>query len=252
MQTTKQETLHNGPPKRGLWGGGVALLGLGFLMLTAAGVGSYRIYQRQVTKYTSDSARSLPVVTVSPEELQEIESRMEAVQSSDEQEGEPEQLVLTAGDINALISQEQRLRGRVLVAIRNGQVEADVSLPTDGVPGAEGRYFNGLVIMAAALDDGELTVTMQQASVNGEPVPETIMALIRKQNFAKGVERNPELVQNLKRFDRLEIVEDKIILIADPKESDETVGSGRPADAVQKSTSTAKERENRSLDNRRA
>lgn len=228
------------------------VLGLGFLMLLVAGVAAYRSYQRQVTKYTSDRARPLPVVTVSPEKLEEIEARVEALQSSKEPEGEPEQLILTAGDINALLSQEQRLRGRVFVSIRNGQVEADVSLPTDGVPGAEGRYFNGLVIMAAALDDGKLTVTMQQARVNGEPVPETIMAQIRKQNFAEGMERNPELAQNLKRFDRLEIVEDKIILSSDPKKSDEATGDGRPVDAVQKSTSTAKEGEKRPADNRRA
>lgn len=181
--------------------------------MVALGFGSFWFYKQQVTQYTSEEARPLPVVEVTAEKLEQIESRVEAFQEQVEQQGPPpEPLILNSDDVNALISNEEKLRGKVFVTIEDGLVQADVSLPTDGIPGGEGRYFNGSVSLEASLEDGVLLVKLQQAEVNGAPVPKAFMQAMRNQNLAKDVYKNPELAEKLSKFERLVVEGDQIIL----------------------------------------
>jgi hypothetical protein len=178
----------------------------------AVGLGTYWFYKKQVAQYTSETARPIPVVEASEEQIQAIEERVETFQEEIEKGEAPDQLILTADDINVLISKEEKLRGRVFVTIEDGQIGAEVSFPTDAIPGAKGRFFNGSVVAEASLEDGVLIVTLQSAEVNGQPVPESIMTEIRKENLAKDVYKNVEMAEQLRKFESLEIEGDQIIL----------------------------------------
>lgn len=191
--------------------------------VVATGLAGYWFLSSQVAKYTSETPKELPMVELSADELQELEQRVEVFQDQIESGETPDQLILTADDINALISQDEQLKGKVYVTIGDGQVSAEVSIPTDMIPGAQGRFFNGSVTVDAALDDGVLIVTLQDAEVNGEAVPENIMQGFRRENLAKDLYKDPESARVLAKFESLVIQDDQIILT--PKPQSET-GAG--------------------------
>lgn len=196
----------------------VTLLMVG--LVVAAGFGTYRYYQQQLAQYTSTEARQLPVVDIAPEELKELETRVETFQEKVDKGEAPETLVLTSDELNALISQQEKLRGRVFVTIEDGLIQAEVSFPTDGIPGAQGRFFNGSAGIDAAIENGELVVKLDSAEVNGQSVPEAIMVQLRKENLAKEINKNPEIAKTIAKFERLVIEGDKLILTpkAEPAE----------------------------------
>ncbi len=193
-------------------GGCLSVVGLMVVGVVAIGLGSAWFYNQQLAKYTSEEARPLPVVEVSQEELEELELRVETFQEKVDQGETPEQLVLTADQVNVLISQEEKLRGKVFVTIKDDLIQAEVSIPASALPGGQGRFFNGSVSVDASLEDGVLIVTLQDAEVNGEPVPEQFMREIRKENLAKDMYKNPEMAKKLRKFESLVIEGDRIIL----------------------------------------
>lgn len=181
-------------------------------LLVVVGFGTYRFYKQQVAQYTSEQSRQIPTVEVSPAEMKEIESRVETFQKKVEQGEAREPLVLTAKELNAMINQQEQLRGKVYVTIKDDLIQAEVSFPTDALPGAQGRYFNASASVNASLENGVLVVNLDSAEVKGQAVPEAIMDQIRKENLAKDMNKNPEFVKSLKKFERLVIEGDKVIL----------------------------------------
>jgi hypothetical protein len=208
------------PEKKFPWGcllGGCATIFLvGILAVVGSGIFGYYFVKGQVTKYTSDTPKELPTVEYPPEKVQEVTKRFETFKTTLEKGEKPEKLVLTADDINALISQNEQLRGKVFVRIENGKVSADVSLPTDAFPLGKGRFFNGSVSANASLENGVLIVTLADAEVNGEKVPEEFMGPMRKENLAKDMYKDPDVAKRLGQFESLVIEGDQIILT--PKE----------------------------------
>lgn len=223
--------------KRFPWG---CLLGgcLGVFLLMLIGVGAagwagYSFYRAQLEKYTSPEPVALPVVEMDDAEIAAIEKRVEDFQSQVDAGDAPEQLILTADDINALISKQEKLRGKVFVGIENSELSAEVSFPMDGLPGGKGRYFNGSVTADVALKDGILIVTMAEASVNGNPVPEEIMQALRRENLAKDMYKDPKVAKKLGRFESIVIDEDRIVLTLKQKQDEgtETKEGEQPGDA---------------------
>jgi hypothetical protein len=198
------------------WGclfGGCLLAG--FLMLggvAVTGFAMFQFYKKQLEKYTATEPQELPVITLPPEEVAAIEKRIEEFQTQVEQGVGSEELILTAEDINALIAKEEKLRGRVFVRINDGQVAADVSIPTDRIVGGGGRYFNGSVSVKVELVEGVLFVTVDQAEVNGLPVPEVLMEGLRRENLAKEMYKDVEAAKRLARIEKIEIGNDRIVL----------------------------------------
>lgn len=80
----------------------------------------------------------------------------------------------------------------------------------DAIPGGKGRYFNGSASVDASLEDGVLIVTLQDAEVNGQPVPDAYMREIRKENLAKDMYKDPEVAKRLRKFESLVIEGDKL------------------------------------------
>ena len=108
------------PNQKGCMSGGCltgCLLTFGFLVVLAicAGVGGYFWVSNQVAKYTSQTPVELPTVEYTPEQLAKLETRLETFKEAVEGGEAPEQnLVLTAEEINALISKEEKLAEKSL------------------------------------------------------------------------------------------------------------------------------------------
>jgi hypothetical protein len=208
-------------------------------VMVAVGFGTYHFFTQQVAQYTSTEPRQLPVVEVAPEKMKEIEARVDTFQKDVDQGQALDPLVLTSDELNALIAQQEKLRGHVFVTIEDGLIQADVSFPTDELPGGQGRYFNGSARINASLEDGELIVKLESAELDGQPIPESFMNPLRKQNLAKDVNKDPEVAKTLAKFERLEIEGDRLILtpkaptpVTDQEEENESTAAEAPPRAI--------------------
>jgi len=210
-------------PKRFPWGcliGGcltvvlVMLIGIGVV-----GYMGYTFYISQVNKYTSSEAVDIPKIEKSKEESDAVKKRLEDFKSSLERNESTEPFVLTSDEINALISTENDLKGKLYITIADGEISAQASIPTDVIPGGKGRFFNGKVSLKASLENGVLIVTLDEAEVNGESLPSQFLDSIRKENLAKDAYKDPKSAEFLRKFERLTIENDKIILTPAPLKS---------------------------------
>ncbi len=204
------------PSKQFPWGcllGGCATV---FLLMIGLAIGTtiagIYFYKGQVAKYTSETPKELPTIEYSPEEVKEITNRIETFKKTIEKGDVPPPMILTSDDINAMISQNKDLQGRVFVRIDSGEVTADVSIPMDAFPGAKGRFFNGSVTADVSLDNGVLIVTLADAEVNGQGVPPQLIDAMSKENLAKDLYKDPEIAKTLSKFESLVIDDEKIIL----------------------------------------
>ncbi len=209
------------PPSRSPWRW--VLLGCGgVLLLMCCGVigmgwGTYRFLTTQLVKYTSETAKELPVVEISDEAFEEIQRRFEPLEATNhESAAQPppaQPIVLTADEINAMIARNEDLRGRVYVSISEDQISAEISFPIDEIPGGAGRFLNASATAEASLSDGQLVVKIVDAEVNGNPIPEPVMQGLRNENFAKDIQRDPKAAEALQRFESLRIENDRVILV---------------------------------------
>ena len=204
------------------------------LVLAVGGLfAGYWFVTGQVVKYTADTPADIPVVEFSEEEVEEIQARIDTFKESIEEGDQPEDLVLTAEEINALIAKDDDLRGRVYVSIADDQVSGQVSIPTDAIPGGGGRYFNASASFNVALENGVLIVTLAAAEVNDEEVPQEIIDAMSQENLAKDLYKNPEVAELISKFESLTVQEDVIIL------TPRSVTSDAPPEAAEEVETTA-------------
>jgi hypothetical protein len=182
-------------------------------LVLCAGIGGYWFVSNQVAKYTSETPVKLPTVEFTPEQLVELEDRLARFKTTIDEGNTPEEdLVLTAEEINALIGKEEKLRGRVFVKIEDGQVTGDLSVPTDVLPGGKGRFFNGSATFDVSMEGGVLIVTLADAEVNGEPVPQQVVDGMSRENLAKDLYKDPQNAKFIRRVESVSVEDDKIIL----------------------------------------
>lgn len=209
--------------------GCLAAVLLFLLVIVGGGVGGYFLLKSQVAKYTAEEPASIPVVEATEEEVEEIKARVESAQQASEQGLATEDLVLTADEINALISSSEDLKGKAFIKIRDGQVTGDVSIPTDEIPTGAGRYLNASVTLNVSYENGVLIVTLEDASVKGEPLPEEFVQALRSENLAKDLYSDPDSAEALKRLESVEVLDSKIILkFRKPEASVPTGGDSVP------------------------
>ncbi len=240
FQSAPNPTATGKPPEtktgRCLLLGCIGVFVTGLLLIVCAGFGTYFAVQKQVEKYTATEPADIPTVEYSDEELETLQARLDGFQTTLKPEPEPEpppegerseiavepnakseatpvsELVLTADDINALIATNPDLKGRLFVAIDDGKITGEISVPIESfVPGSKGRYLNGSGTFDVSLDEGVLFVTLDSAEVKGEPIPEAVMQSMRKQNLAKDLYKDKDTADMIRRFESIRIEDDKII-----------------------------------------
>lgn len=203
----------SGTGKGCLWGCLIAA-GLFAAVCICGAVGTYFFVTGKVKQFTSTTPAELPTVEYTEEELTVLKERLKDFRDkADEGEVPDEDLVLTADDINALISSNEDFKGKVFVEIENDQVSGKVSFPLDAVPLiGKGRYFNGSATFDVSMDGGVLIVTMVEAEVKGEPVPDEIMEAMQNENLAKNLYSDPDQATFMRQFDDIRVEDDKLYL----------------------------------------
>ncbi|TWU41780.1 hypothetical protein Poly41_00720 [Novipirellula artificiosorum] len=223
----------NAPPRHqpGCWIYGC--LGLVFFSsatLVCGGLGAYWYFKDQVEKYTASEPVLIPSIQYAPEKIKQLETHLETFAKTVESAPtEAQDLVLSSDDINALISRNEKLKGKVHLAIRDGQMVGDISVPMDNLPGGSGRYFNAKVTFHVSLENGVLIITLSNAEVKGEPVPQSMVDAIANKNLAKEIYKDPEAAKWLSRFERLRIDKDRLVLTPRQQlDPDPVQASGEP------------------------
>jgi hypothetical protein len=190
---------------------------LAVLMAIVVGVGAYfayRLVNQLVDQYTSTTPRELPKVEMPPEQRQTLKNRIEAFRKAVDAGTPTEPLVLTSDDLNALIDDNEELKGKIYVKVEGDEVKGQVSIPLDklGLGMVRGRYLNGEADLKASLSDGVLIVTLDSIEVNGKRPPDEMMKGIREQNLAKDVYKDEKDAKMMRKLESLEVKDGKIIL----------------------------------------
>jgi hypothetical protein len=174
----------------------------------------YRFLNRMVDQYTSTAPRQIPKVEMPAEQRQTLKDRVEAFRKAVDAGSPTEPLVLTSDDLNALIDENEELKGIIYVKLEGNEVKGQVSIPLGKLelPMLRGRYLNGEADLKASLSDGVLIVTLDSVEVNGQKVPDEVMKGIRQQNLAKDAYKDEKTAAMIRKIESLEIKDGKIIL----------------------------------------
>ena len=196
-----------------LLGGCLSVVLLIVIGISASLYAGYRLYKSNLDAYTSAQPVEIKSVEYTDQEVAALRQRIEDFKTALEKGQAPDQLVLTADEINAIISSQEELKGKLFVTIEDGEINGEASFPLPGfIPLGKGRYFNGSMSLKASLENGVLIVTVDNAKVNGKPVPEDLMKGLRNQNLAKDAYNDPKTAEFLRKFERLTIDDTKIVL----------------------------------------
>lgn len=233
------------PGRRGpgcfLWGCIIAVVLVVGGMAAVLG-GGYYMYAQMRDKYTDTQPMALPEIPLSQEERQSVKERFDRFREAVDA-GEPaEPLILDEDEVNTLIAEsdsEDTMKDSVRVQIEDDTVKGQISVPLDDVPlpGLKGRYFNGSAELRGSLKDGRLEVYIENASVKGEPVPENVMAEMRKENLTAEIMNDPEARKTLEKLESLEVRDGRVVIV--PKPPDPTGGSTEEPSALDEAAESA-------------
>lgn len=209
---TQQQPQKSGSGNGCLWGCLIAV-GVVIAICVCMGVGTYFMFTSTLNAYTSETPMELQTVEYDEQQMEQLNGRIKSFSDALEAGDIPEEdLILSAEEINALIADKEELRGRVFVQIEEGQVKGDISFPMNMIPGGKGRYLNGSGTFDVSMENGVLIVTADQMEVNGDPIPEAFMEGMRRENLAKEVYKKPENAKFIRKFESIEVQDDKIIM----------------------------------------
>jgi hypothetical protein len=208
------------------WGGIIA--GILLLLALLAGYSGYRYVRHLVYTYTDTVPLKMPSVHLSGIEITNLQKRVQNFDTALKADKSVEPLILTADEINALIFDATKSNSpapvRLYFSFNEDRVQAQLSLPTDGVGVRmlKGRYFNGTGDFAVSLHNGHLVLNVKSLSVKGKPLPDRFMQSLRAENFADSWTNDVELNQALAKLQEIRIEKGKLIVVPKLNETNST------------------------------
>lgn len=186
------------------------LLILGLVLTGGVASGAYLAYRSLlagIERYGATSPDPMPNVALSAGGQQKLHGRMAAFRTALEARRPAAPLTLTADEINALIAIAPGVSGKLWVDIEGDRVRARFSLPLEdlGFPQLRGRFLNGTSFLNLAVVEGELVVSPEAIEVRSGPLPEAVMARLRKANLARLAFRDPRVAKSLRRLNGVEV-----------------------------------------------
>ena len=208
----------NLPKKRGCFFYGCLTMTILALLGGVLGYVGYRVFksstQKFITVYTDTQPVLLEYEEVSPAQLAALKWRLTAFDEALKQQTFAQELVLTASDINALIADNSKLKGKLFVMIEGDRIKGKVSLPLDNIGPLhlKNRYLNGMASFKTVLMNDVLVVTMDDVQVKGQPLPAILLAALKGKNLAQDALRDPQVAEKIRKFESLQIKDGKVIL----------------------------------------
>jgi hypothetical protein len=200
--------------KRRWWWYALIAMGGMFCLAILGVLLAFAYYRSLLNTYTSTSPQPVPKVAFDTRRQKELEAQWKDFALAIRQRQPTPPFVITADDINHVLSQNKELRGIVGFTITNGQVLAQFSAPLDkiGAKALRGRYVNGTAKIKLAFDDGWLSATIGSVDANGKPLPGWLLSRLPRENLLKDLERNRDMVNLMHEMQSVRVVDDKIVL----------------------------------------
>jgi len=220
------------PKQRGclFWGCLIAAIGA-LITIIAVSIGIFLLYRftsRIVEQYTDTVPMALARPNLDEAQVLALKQRVENFKKGAEN-GQDTTLTLTGDELTALLQSDEHFKDRVAVTVQGEKLKGQVSWPFD-FPGLGQRYLNGSATFKASLENGVLIVTVDQAEVKGQPVPENVMEHLRKENFARDAYKNEEKARVLRRLKSLQIIDGTIVIQSGAKSPAEKTNPETPAE----------------------
>lgn len=207
----------NPPKQRGCFFYGCLSLAVLGLLVLVLGVVGYFVVKSTVTRWTNDYTETTPALVEKVEypraKMDALRAQLAAFKDALDKGTNQIELVLTADDLNALISQEKEIQGKLFVRI-DDRIKGELSLPLEdmGPLKLKGRYLNGSVTFKVALANGALDVRLDDVTVKGKPLPGMLSSEFKKQNFAQNFQNDPQTATNIAKFESVQITNGTVIL----------------------------------------
>ena len=187
--------------------------------IVVVGCGGYLAFRyamhRIVAAYTEATPLDLGGPAVAPAELGGLHGRIAAFAHGLRNKTPIAPLVLTGEELTALVVGSpafQKLGGQARFSIGEDEIHGDLSVPLERM-GYPDRWFNGSAIFKATLENGVLAVTLDSASVKGQPLPGWIVDQLRRQNLAKDLYEQPQNAALIARLESIEVGNGRIMIL---------------------------------------
>jgi hypothetical protein len=174
-----------------------------------------------ITEYTDTAPMALPQVNMPLDEYAGLKERVTAFRAALDAHTNAPPLVLTGRELNALIANSpdaKEFKDKVYVSLEGSQIKGQISVPLDKIQipliKTRGRYLNGSATLDVGITNSVLSVVIQSIEAKGKPLPEKFMAGVRGQNWAQGVNDNPQQSAAVKQIESLEVKDSTMIIKA--------------------------------------
>ncbi|WP_017327766.1 hypothetical protein [Synechococcus sp. PCC 7336] len=190
-------------------------LSLFVLLLLGGGCTAFVGYRTIALFTDARPTLSIPKTEVTDAEVNEQNRRWQAFQQAIAAD-RPAELVLTARDLNVLVSQSPELAEQIFFEIENNLLVASGNVRVFQLPLLGDRYFNGRLVLDVAIDNGVLDLGMEDFELADDTLPpelkEAILAGFEQQNALDDLLADTDLPELAARVKRLEIRDDRIVL----------------------------------------
>lgn len=206
------------PRKRGcLFYGCLTLIVVGLLVAAVLIAGYFvakRLADRAIGEYTDTQPAPTETVTYASAERAELQKRLDDFKKALDAGQADQELVLSAADLNALITENPQLKGKLLVSIDDDQLQGKISIPLEDIGPfkLKGRYLNGVGTFHAALTNSILDVRLEHIIVKSNALPAVLVGELKKQNLAKDYQATPEQKAMLGKFESVVVKDGKVHL----------------------------------------
>lgn len=198
------------------------------LVVVGGYVGVRWLFNKQVEKLTDTRPMAMPTVEFTQEEADAIRLRVDDFSKAVRGNQPTEPLVLDGRELNMLIAtlpgstgpgSSVKLSEIMHVDIEGDRLKGAISLPVETIPFRwfkkhKGRYLNGAAELEASLSNGVFKVTLESLTVKGQPLPEQVMAGLRKENLAREFYKSEEGLNLLEKLQDLTVADDRLTIRA--------------------------------------
>ncbi|MBI1840122.1 MAG: hypothetical protein HYR88_04640 [Verrucomicrobia bacterium] len=171
-----------------------------------------------VAEYSQPEPLKLPELRLTPEQYTDVRKRSEAFKSSlATPSATPHELVLTADELNGLLSDVDRsgaLSRSLRVKIEGDVISGMISIPLSrlGLPNGDGRFLNGEAGFRVSMAQGRLLVTLKDFRLKDKPLPPALLAGFQNLNLAEQYNNDPNAQSVLAKFETIEVRDGKLTI----------------------------------------
>ena len=208
----------NPPKKRGCLFYGCLSLAVIALLAIVAGIIGYFVIKNVTTGWIRDYTETTPAqiekVEYTRAQTDAMQKRLANFKQALDGGTNLMEFILTADDLNALISTQRELKDKLFVRIDGDQLRGEISMPLSdlGTFKLSGRYLNATATFKIALANGALDVRLQDAQVKGRPLPSMVLSEFKKNNLAQEFQKDPKAAADIAKFDTVQVTNSTVLL----------------------------------------